>query len=434
MNTKTIIASLAIVAVLTGSIASAQVNFNPIGSDFYAQIQNQLNAVRTQMNSLLSSLGLPTPSRSGTVQAPANTISGTVKSVSGDTIIVTGRDGVEYTVNAAGATINGGIAAGKTIVAGGTFASGSTTTLNATTIKVANASSSTAVLRGTISAINGSTFTVQSMSKNAAANIAGYVGSAESVVVSTDSTTIFKKNGLSVTFSDLALGQNIVVNGKMTGTDTATASHVYVISLDHLSSAMNMTMTYGVSGTVKSVSGTTITVTGYNGTEYTVDASSATITKSDRTSAQVSDIKAGDMVAVAGNITGTSVAATQIYVMAAGSLTQVISSVSGSGTVSMLNNVLGMVSSIDGTNGSGADVSMPIIMFNGTVKSISGTTLVVNGYGDVDYTVDAANASITNKIGQTATLSIVQVGDSVVVAGKKGATTVTATLIGDISR
>jgi hypothetical protein len=220
----------------------------------------------------------------------------------------------------------------------------------------------------------------------------------------------------------------------MTGTDTATASHVYVISLDHLSSAMNMTMTYGVSGTVKSVSGTTITVTGYNGTEYTVDASSATITKSDRTSAQVSDIKAGDMVAVAGNITGTSVAATQIYVMAAGSLTQVISSVSGSGTVSMLNNVLGMVSSIDGTNGSGADVSMPIIMFNGTVKSISGTTLVVNGYGDVDYTVDAANASITNKIGQTATLSIVQVGDSVVVAGKKGATTVTATLIGDISR
>jgi len=93
-----------------------------------------------------------------------------------------------------------------------------------------------------------------------------------------------------------------------------------------------------------------------------------------------------------------------------------------------------MVSSIDGTNGSGADVSMPIIMFNGTVKSISGTTLVVNGYGDVDYTVDAANASITNKIGQTATLSIVQVGDSVVVAGKKGATTVTATLIGDISR
>jgi len=449
MKTKIIIASLAIATVLTSAvgIASAQTTFKPTSSDFYAQIQSQLDAVRTQMNNLLSSLGSHIPPTSGTVKtsANANMVSGVVKSISGNTIIVTGKNGVEYTINAANASINGGngslsgIVAGMTITAGGTFANGSTTTLDATTIKVAAArtnTAGTAVLHGTISAISGSTFTVQSICTGAAANIVGYVGSANSVVVSTNSNTLIRKNGKTASFSDLALGQNVIVNGVMTSNSTALAENVYVNVLNALSRAINITTKNGIGGTVESISGNTIKVTGFNNTEYTVDAGSATITKSDKAMAQVSDIKAGDMIGVTGVVNGTSVTAERIYVMAAGSLDQSYnySTVSGNGTVSMFSDVLGMVSSSDGTNGSGADVSMPVVMFNGTVKSISGSTLVVNGYNNTNYTVDATNATVTDKNGQKSTLSIVAVGDSVIVAGKKDDATVTATMVGDLSK
>lgn len=99
----------------------------------------------------------------------------------------------------------------------------------------------------------------------------------------------------------------------------------------------------------------------------------------------------------------------------------------------MIKNLTGYLSSKDGFNQSGLAVSMPVTMFNGTVKSISGDEIVVNGYNNTDNTVDTTGAKVTDSQGLLSDLSKLKIGDSVMISGKTSGGVVQTPLIADIS-
>jgi hypothetical protein len=159
---------------------------------------------------------------------------------------------------------------------------------------------------GTVTAVNGDTITVQSK---------GFGQNSTQTTYTVDATnaTVTKNNATS-SVDDIAVGDNIMVQGTVSGTNvTATSIR------DGMSGTGNNRNGSGggIFGTVASISGTSITVTGRvasgGGTAptYTVDASSATVTKNGANSS-VSDIAVGDTIMVQGTVNGTSVTATTI--------------------------------------------------------------------------------------------------------------------------
>lgn len=74
---------------------------------------------------------------------------------------------------------------------------------------------------GVITSVNGSTFNLDSKIKNATTTF----------VVSTDTSTVFKKDGATDTASDLTVGQHVVVRGlTATSTNTISAKSVNIIT------------------------------------------------------------------------------------------------------------------------------------------------------------------------------------------------------------
>ncbi|MES2060166.1 MAG: hypothetical protein V4438_03995 [Patescibacteria group bacterium] len=70
----------------------------------------------------------------------------------------------------------------------------------------------------------------------------------------------------------------------------------------------------GVAGVVSSVSGQMITIEGKDNTTYIVDASGARVVKKGSPEgASLSDIKSGDKLLIKGVVTGSTVAATDIF-------------------------------------------------------------------------------------------------------------------------
>lgn len=167
------------------------------------------------------------------------------------------------------------------------------------------------IVMGTISAISGSSITV--------AGRAGKDGAAAtSHVVDASAAKIMKDKGVAATLADLKVGDMIAVEGTTSGTSvTATTIFSGTPFAGKLAGgAMGRGKGRGmpaVSGTVSSVSGTSITLAAKNGTAYTVDASAAKIMKGKGTAATAADVQAGDAIAVFGTSTGTSISATMIF-------------------------------------------------------------------------------------------------------------------------
>ena len=176
----------------------------------------------------------------------------------------------------------------------------------------------------------------------------------------------------------------------------------------------------GVFGTVSAVSGDTLTIIskgfGANATAttYTVDATNATVTKGNTTST-VGAIQVGDTVMVQGTVSGTSVTATTIR----------------DGVMPM-----GVGHRMMGGMGKTPSTSVPNITGNGepviggTVSTISGTTLTITNKSNVTYSVDASSATV-DKSGATSTVSVIAVGDTVVVQGTVNGTSVVASSVID---
>ena len=166
-----------------------------------------------------------------------------------------------------------------------------------------------------------------------------------------------------------------------------------------------------VMGKVTAISGNTITVEdnklgSTSATTYTVDASAATVLKGTSatpgtapTTSSVSAIAVGDMIAVRGTVSGTSVTATEIM------------------------DGLGMRGGFGGPGGPGHGGT------RGTVTSVSGNTITLTGSDGKSYTIDASTAKVGKMT--TITASDVQVGDSLDVMGTVSGTNVTAKNIMD---
>lgn len=162
----------------------------------------------------------------------------------------------------------------------------------------------------------------------------------------------------------------------------------------------------GVSGTVASVSGTTITLTGSDGKTYTVDASKASLEKMQMIT--TADLQAGDTLNVHGIVDGTSVSAEHIM---SGKLSE---GRFGDGPGKFQGRGPGVI---------------------GTVSAVNGSTLTVLSKNGTTYTVDATSAKVSKAesgakpIGST--VAAIAIGDTVGVQGTITGTSVTATHIMD---
>lgn len=185
-----------------------------------------------------------------------------------------------------------------------------------------------------------------------------------------------------------------------------------------------MRMMPGVFGTVSAINGDILTLTskGFgSGTTavaktYTVDATNATVFKNSATST-LSAVAVGDMVMAAGTLNGTSLTATSIRDGFAGGMG---GSQGGKGIRPGMH-----ASSTPMMQGNG----QPVV--GGTVSAISGNTLTVTtAQGNVTYTIDVTNATVT-KGNVASTASAIAVGDKVVVQGAVNGDSVTATTVSD---
>jgi hypothetical protein len=178
---------------------------------------------------------------------------------------------------------------------------------------------------GTVSAVNGNSITVAS--KKFTKGAAGTTPTATTVTYTVDATnSTVTKSGAASTVSAIAVGDTVMVQGTVSGTNVAATSiRDGQFGNGQFGKGGMQGRKPGVVGTVSAVNGTTLTVTskarpnkGSSTTAtvatpvtYTVDASNATVTKSG-TASSVSAIAVGDTVMVRGTVSGTSVTAKTI--------------------------------------------------------------------------------------------------------------------------
>lgn len=170
---------------------------------------------------------------------------------------------------------------------------------------------------GTVSAISGNTLTVTSKGFGQNATPATYSVDASNATVT--------KNGSSSSISSIAIGDTIMAQGTVSGTNVvATSIRDGVMNRTNGAKGMNGATKSGfqnsiikgngqpvVGGTVASISGTSLTITNASNVTYTVDASSATVEKNNATST-VGSISVNDRVVVQGAVSGNSITASSI--------------------------------------------------------------------------------------------------------------------------
>lgn len=247
---------------------------------------------------------------------------GKVASVSGDTITLTGMNGTTYTIDASGATVMkngatsavGDISTGDTLLVLGT-ANG--TSITATTIhdggmggmKGGFGGRMMPGVFGTVASVNGTTLTVTAKG--------GPSGSAGTTyTVNAGSATVLK-DGASSSIGNVAVGDNVMVQGTVSGTTvTATVIRDGIMGRGMFQQGPGPAIIQGngepvVGGSVTAITGTTLTVTNKSNVTYTIDAGSATIEK-DGASSTIGSVAVGDNVLVQGTVNGNAVTASSV--------------------------------------------------------------------------------------------------------------------------
>ncbi len=240
---------------------------------------------------------------------------------------------------------------------------------------------------GKVSSVSGNTITVTS--------VVGPNGGTATIYTIDATNAKITKNNIAGTISSISAGDTIVVQGTVSGTNVTATNIRDGVMTPGARGAM------GISGTVATINGTTLTVTGKarpNGAvvpTYTVDASSATVTINGASSS-VSNIKVGDNVMVQGTVSGTSVTAKTIR--------------DGVAQLAIQGN------------------GQPVVA--GKVAAINGSSITITNSSSVTYIIDATNAKIL--VGnQASSISNVAVGDNVVVQGTVNGTSIVASSVID---
>ena len=248
---------------------------------------------------------------------------------------------------------------------------------------------------GTVSSVSGNIITISG--KQGFNN-----GNAVAAKIYTVDATNAKitKNNVASTITGIALGDTVIVQGTVSGTNIAAINIRDGIMMGGVRGENGQ----GISGTVASISGTTLTVTSKartnkgTTTTYTVDASSATVTKNGVASS-VSAIVVGDTVVAQGTVTGTNVVAKTIR----DGMLQAQLEIQGNG--------------------------QPVIA--GSVTAISGNTITIKNKSNVIYTINASGAKFVIGGVASPTVSNVVVGDNLVVQGTVNGNAVTASSVID---
>jgi hypothetical protein len=173
---------------------------------------------------------------------------------------------------------------------------------------------------GKVTAISGNTITV---SARAFGKTSSATPTASVYTVDATSATI-TKNNVAGTIASIAVGDTIMVQGTVTGTNVAATT-----IRDGMTPGRGMMGKPGttpggqatpaitgngqpvVAGAVTAISGSTITITNKSNVTYTIDATSATVNKAGATAA-LANIAVGDSVVVQGTVNGTNVTASTI--------------------------------------------------------------------------------------------------------------------------
>jgi len=132
------------------------------------------------------------------------------------------------------------------------------------------------------------------------------------------SNAVIMKNNATSTVASIAVGDNIMARGTLTGTSLVATSIRDGIAKGMMTGKNKQTNSIikgngqpVVGGNVTAVSGSTLTITNVSNVTYTVDASNAVVDKTGVTST-VSNIIVGDRVVVQGTVNGTAITASSI--------------------------------------------------------------------------------------------------------------------------
>lgn len=156
---------------------------------------------------------------------------------------------------------------------------------------------STPHVGGEVTAVNGTTITVNDMRKGGTYTIDA-------------SGATFMKDGASADISSITVGGHVMAEGTLDGTTLTATKVMSGMPKGGHGFGGPGGRGHGVMGQVTAVDGNTITVTGKDGQSYTVNAGSATVQK--MVAGSISDIAVGDRIGVQGTVSGNSVTATQI--------------------------------------------------------------------------------------------------------------------------
>lgn len=170
---------------------------------------------------------------------------------------------------------------------------------------------------GTVSAISGNTITVTSKQRSNPTATTATV----STIYTVDATNAkITKNNIAGTISSIVVGDTLVVQGTVTGTNVvATTIRDDVMrsglgNIDNSGQKLSTIIGNGqpvVLGTVSLINGGVLTITNKSNITYTVDATNAKITEGPNT-ILVSNIAVGDNLVVQGTVNGNAVVASTI--------------------------------------------------------------------------------------------------------------------------
>ena len=194
------------------------------------------------------------------------------------------------TTTSATGTVTGTVGTSTTV--------GTTTTSTSTTSGGTNTGNS--VVIGTVSAVNGSTITIQTQQFGP-------------ITINISNASV-SKNGQVSGAASVAVGDVIRVQGTVNGSNvsaTIVTDQGSGATVRHFSVNLQGNGQPIVGGTVSAVNGSTVTVVTTTGITYTVDSSNATIIKG-TSSSSLSNIVIGDHVLIQGAVNGTSVTASTI--------------------------------------------------------------------------------------------------------------------------
>lgn len=352
------------------------------------------------------------------------TLTGTVSSVSGNTIMITGGGGFTHTVDVGSSTTytEGGNAATLSAVVVGLKISAKGIVASDHTVLDAQSVAITAPkdVRGVVTAVTGTSVTVQNSKTS-------------TTVVTVNPSTSFFAGTNPVTSAALAVGEHVDVALSPSAPMTAVKVNIQVVSL---------------TGTVSSVSGEAITITGGSGFTRTIDVSAVTTYTEGGAAATLADVIVDAKITAVGLVSTnqTSLDALSVAITAPSELKGVVTAttgtsitVLGSGSVSTTLAINSATVFLVGTSlvtpaalvvgehvdvtrlaaslGTAAKITIQMVTVAGTVTSVSGNTIVVNAGKGFARTIVVSTATTYSEGGSPSTLSAVIVGSKITALG-----------------